>query len=76
MHPGTDHCLDYLRQTMMCHGDTGLISFRIDAGDYQPVFNITRVCRKYDPLRDWAGQHRLGDFTPDGRLPLEHHEHV
>jgi hypothetical protein len=63
-----DHCIDYLRQVLICHGDIGIIGFWFNEikHDYQPNFNSTHICRKYEPLREWADAHQAGDNTPEG----------
>lgn len=63
-----DHCIDYLRQVLMCHGDIGIITFRYgrDGRSYRPNFNVTRTCRKFEPLLQWSDSHQAGNATPDG----------
>lgn len=63
-----DHCLDYLRQVLMCHGDIGIITFRYgkNGRSYKPNFNVTRTCRKFEPLAQWSDLHQAGNATPDG----------
>ena len=52
----------------MCHGDVGIIGFRYNdrLQAYQPNFNKTHTCRKYEPLKEWADMHQAGDNTPEG----------
>jgi hypothetical protein len=70
---GPDHCIDHLRQTIMCHGSTDIIPFRRDWKDRNlPRFNGPHVCRKYEPLRAWAEEHKAWNFTPEGEE--EEHE--
>jgi len=63
-----DHCIDYLRQVLMCHGDIGIITFRYgrNGRSYKPNFNVTRTCRKFEPLAQWSDLHQSGNATPDG----------
>jgi len=71
-----DHCIDIIRQTLMCHGDIGIIPFTSDP-NYRPLFNATRVCRKYEALRDWVDEHQAGNNTPEGMVAFHSHaEHL
>lgn len=51
-----DHCFSYLLQTLLCHADVGSMTTRWDEleGVYQANFNVTRTCRSYDAVREWA----------------------
>lgn len=65
-----DHCLDYLRQIIQCHGDVDLIPFEhvVEKQVYRPTFNYTRTCVRYEPLEKWVDEHRAGNNTPDGQV--------
>ena len=53
-----DHCIDLLRQTLMCHGDVGLF-FYTDVGDQQPVARVstTHMCRNFSGITEWVNKH-------------------
>lgn len=70
-----DHCVDYLRQSIVCHGDVGLIPFAFSNSEYIPVFNTTKECRAYDPLEKWVDEHQAGDATPEDG-PGAPHTHI
>lgn len=66
-----DHCIDHLRQAIMCAGSAEIITFRRDAKNrIMPNFDGPKVCRKFEPLRRWAEENKAWNFTPDG--PEEH----
>lgn len=50
-----DHCLDYIRQAIMCAGDT----------TFEPLTNVgingmgaTHQCRNFEQIFSWAYEHR------------------
>ncbi|TQW00911.1 tat pathway signal sequence [Cordyceps javanica] len=59
-----DHCIDLLRQTLMCHGDISLHSFEwID--DYRfpwPTERTEHQCRNWDKLVAWSRAHSIPDL--------------
>ena len=57
----TDHCIDTLRQTLMCHGDDALVSFfwKPDHRWPWPNFAIDHECRNWDALLEWAETRRI-----------------
>lgn len=53
----TDHCLETLRLTVMCHGNTGIYSFAWDdPTSWKPIVGSrsTSVCAKWSTIEDWA----------------------
>lgn len=57
MHMGhVEHCLDQLRQVVMCNGDLSTVSWRWDVEKDIPVskFDTTRMCRNFDRIHKWA----------------------
>ncbi|RDA89722.1 hypothetical protein CP533_6849 [Ophiocordyceps camponoti-saundersi (nom. inval.)] len=54
------HCWDYLRQSIMCAGDTSLEW----VSEHQPLPNATtgwgfqHTCKNFDAIYDWAERHR------------------
>ncbi|KAH8817356.1 hypothetical protein F5884DRAFT_779139 [Xylogone sp. PMI_703] len=55
-----DHCVDYLRQVLMCHGDTTPITvyhdYTHDPPKWRTNWEIHHTCRNYDKLHEWALQ--------------------
>ena len=52
-----DHCIDTLRQTLICNADVTPIKFHhnIDnAYNVYPAVYATHTCRDYDSLKEWA----------------------
>jgi hypothetical protein len=54
-----DHCIDALRQFIMCQGDVNVFAFRYPFGDNDPWPDYTtpHVCRNFESLRTWAIEH-------------------
>ncbi|OGM50716.1 hypothetical protein ABOM_000490 [Aspergillus bombycis] len=62
----TKHCIDYLRQSIMCASDATLEGSGVLGGDGNPVravdgWNSTHQCRDWDSLYDFASRHRMLD---------------
>ena len=61
-----DHCLDAIRQSIMCHGDVATVYWQWMPVRQQPLprLEITHTCRDFDAIREWAKAHQLkGDET-------------
>jgi len=60
------HCVDYIRQGIMCNADTSLEG-TTDAG---PGWGSKHVCKDYDALLGWANKHSAFRFHtgPDGDI--------
>ncbi|KAK4560438.1 hypothetical protein LTR86_005634 [Recurvomyces mirabilis] len=58
------HCFDYLRQAIMCHGDTALeglqTTFGPDVGG-SDGWNTQHVCKRYDEVYKWLEEKRIDD---------------
>ena len=57
----SDHCIDILRQSLMCTADVGLITFdwvNEHRGPW-PNFSILHRCRDYDKLVGWNRAHSV-----------------
>ncbi|KAE8380419.1 hypothetical protein BDV26DRAFT_290346 [Aspergillus bertholletiae] len=56
-----DHCIEMLRQFLMCHADTNLVSANWVAGREKPYpnFNTKHTCRDFDAIVDWAWDHQI-----------------
>lgn len=56
------HCFDYLRQAIMCAGDTTLESaMELPNGELFPMvdgWGITHQCRSWDDAIEWTLAHR------------------
>jgi len=55
------HCIDSLRQTLMCTADISVIPFRWEEQQQRPILtlNSTHTCRNFDTIRKWADDHQL-----------------
>ena len=55
-----DHCIDILRQVIMCNGDTSLLTFHWvkDNPFPYPDFNTWHQCRNAEQILDWALEHQ------------------
>ncbi|OAL52345.1 hypothetical protein IQ07DRAFT_620013 [Pyrenochaeta sp. DS3sAY3a] len=58
------HCLDILRQQLMCTVDVGVLGQVWYQPPDKPVqafvdFNTMHKCRNFDAIRDWAEKHQL-----------------
>ncbi|MCJ1403416.1 hypothetical protein MMC11_006639 [Xylographa trunciseda] len=59
-----EHCLDFLRQASICHGDIGLITFEWAANSRLPVANATsHECVNWDRLDAWTKDNSVDMFT-------------
>jgi len=56
-----EHCLDRLRQAVMCHGDLTPSPLYIFDG-FPVAIGKTgkRTCRKFEPIREWMDQRGKG----------------
>ena len=60
----TDHCVDNLRQFVMCHGGGGVSTFQWleDRKLPWPVISDTEVCVDWNHYESWVGEHSI-DIT-------------
>lgn len=77
LHQHTDHCIEYLRQTIMCNSNVNTISWRWNATaeTAQPDVRISQSCRDFSKIYDWAASHAAGgkalpSFQEAGLQPL------
>ncbi|KAI1202570.1 hypothetical protein F5X97DRAFT_213795 [Nemania serpens] len=56
-----DHCIDALRQFVMCQGDVGVFSFNypFNDGDPWPDYSTPHTCRNFETIRQWAVDHTV-----------------
>ncbi|KNG84912.1 hypothetical protein ANOM_006412 [Aspergillus nomiae NRRL 13137] len=60
----TKHCIDYLRQSIMCASDATLEGSGVLGGGRNRAvdgWNNTHQCRDWDSLYDFASRHRMLD---------------
>lgn len=60
-----DHCIDLLRQVIMCHGDISLHTYEWK-DDYRwpwPSMQTEHQCRNWDKLMLWSKEHSVPSLT-------------
>ena len=65
------HCLDIVRQQLMCTPDTGLLGqvwWDPEAPKAFVDFNTEHKCKNYDAIREWARVRQLPDSVPEDFL--------
>jgi hypothetical protein len=57
----TDHCVEMLRQNIMCNADVKMITWDWveEHRDPYPNFNTRHQCRDYEKILDWAVKHAV-----------------
>lgn len=71
MDDGSAHCLDILRQQLMCSVDVGVMGqIWYDQEEALPFvdFNTQHKCRNFDEIREWARVRQAPEETPDDYL--------
>ncbi|KAJ7449171.1 hypothetical protein FB451DRAFT_753621 [Mycena latifolia] len=55
------HCIDWIRQSIMCNGDTSVIVWQWSPFMNASIVkgNVAHTCRKFDKLQDWGKEHML-----------------
>ncbi|KAF2240033.1 hypothetical protein EV356DRAFT_495882 [Viridothelium virens] len=67
------HCLDSLREIIMCRGDTELVTFEYVSEERypnprpNPNFLVERKCRNWDAIADWAKEHHADIGAAESR---------
>jgi len=61
-----NHCVDYLRQSIMCCGDTAIEgrATTFDSAHSEAAsdgWGVTHVCRDYGEIKEWLDAHRVED---------------
>ncbi|KAI0016893.1 hypothetical protein F4780DRAFT_635215 [Xylariomycetidae sp. FL0641] len=60
-----DHCLDFLRQSAMCHADVGVITFKWSEGSLVPMANATHhQCANWEKLDKWTKARTVDMMKP------------
>lgn len=54
-----DHCIDYLRQLIICSGDMALAGGDLPGGS--SFLNVPHVCKNYDQMHSYLESHRDND---------------
>ena len=60
-----DHCIDLIRQVVMCHGDISLHTYEWK-DDYRwpwPSMRTEHQCRDWNKLMDWSREHYIPSLT-------------
>ncbi|QMW45716.1 hypothetical protein AFCA_009803 [Aspergillus flavus] len=61
-----DHCIDMLRQVLMCQADVGIVTYNwVHPWGLYPDFSTEHKCRKFDKIVEWADKHALPDDDPE-----------
>ncbi|KAK3688793.1 hypothetical protein B0T22DRAFT_460242 [Podospora appendiculata] len=61
-----DHCVDSIRETLMCHADVAPIPFRVNFPANKaivPRLATTHTCRNFTKIQQWAKEHRAGSWN-------------
>jgi hypothetical protein len=61
------HCLDIIRQQLMCTPDTGLLGqvwWDVDHPKSFVDFNTEHKCKNFDAIRQWAEERQLPETVP------------
>lgn len=65
------HCLDILRQQLMCTVDIGVLGqvwWNREKPTAYPDFNTKHTCRNFEDVRKWAETHQAPAEVPEGYL--------
>ncbi|KAG2032724.1 hypothetical protein BDR03DRAFT_969352 [Suillus americanus] len=63
-----DHCIEMLRQNIMCRGDVTMLTYDWVEGvkDPFPNFNVPHRCRNFEKILNWVDEHRV--FIPKSKM--------
>ena len=61
-----DHCIDSLRQAIMCQSDVSTLHFDWSARNHENlvVAKTTHTCRKFDSIRRWTMDKNIRGWDP------------
>ncbi|KAK7029391.1 hypothetical protein VNI00_014645 [Paramarasmius palmivorus] len=65
------HCIDWIRQSIMCHADTSVIVWQWEDWINSSIVkgDIAHTCRNFEKIQDWAKERQLpGQFNPNVHL--------
>lgn len=73
-----DHCVDSIRQSLMCASDVSTVVWQKIPDINEEVIRIhsdvLHTCRNFDKIRQWAVEHRLDvPFNMTGRMEDRYH---
>ena len=59
-----DHCIDSVRQSLMCSADITPLPFQWVEQDERAkeVARVLHTCRAFDPIREWAKNNKVQTF--------------
>jgi len=61
----SEHCLNHLRKSAMCHGDVGMVTYQWGNNSRKPLAAATsHQCIDWDTLADWTSQRTIDMFKP------------
>ncbi|KAI1444276.1 hypothetical protein F5Y02DRAFT_428051 [Annulohypoxylon stygium] len=61
-----DHCIEMLRETLLCQGDVGIITYNwVKPWGIYPDFSTEHKCRKLDKIMEWADKNALPADDPE-----------
>ena len=62
------HCIDYLRQVLMCHGDLTPITLAYDIKEnfVKPDFRIKHTCRDFESIWNFAAKGNRSGISIEG----------
>ncbi|KAF8848037.1 hypothetical protein BDZ45DRAFT_636278 [Acephala macrosclerotiorum] len=61
-----DHCIDALRQTIMCHSDVSPVSWHLNMPKRNviiPQLSTSHTCRNFTKIQEWARENSAGDWN-------------
>ena len=63
-----DHCIDYLRQAIMCHGDItpNTFEWNDETQSYLAHHSTRHQCRDFERVYDWAAGRNTSGLIIDG----------
>ncbi|KAJ7449173.1 hypothetical protein FB451DRAFT_1410910 [Mycena latifolia] len=55
------HCVDWIRQSIMCNSDTSVIVWQWDNAKNKTAVqgNVAHTCRRFDKMQHWGKEHML-----------------
>jgi hypothetical protein len=68
----SDHCLDYIRQALMCFGDSTPVrlQWRQKSHYLIPQFDQYHTCRNFDLLHDFSKKHALEKYNVENMAAI------
>ena len=59
-----DHCIEMLRQSIMCQSDLGILTYNwVEVQDFPwPNFNTEHQCRDYEKVLEWDKEKEVMAF--------------